>query len=141
MNYRISIALMAVLIATTALVGCEKKETAGEPPIHIGMAPGELEPYEEQTLADTTTADTSTTTTGSEEAASPGDTETTGATTDDTATTAIPRMYTIHKGDTLFALARRFYSDERKWRDIWNANRDKIPNKDLLLIGTEIVLP
>ncbi len=136
MNYRISIALMAVLIATTALVGCEKKETAGEPPIHIGMAPGELELYEEQTPADT-----STTTTGSEEALSPGDTETTTATTDDTTTTTIPRMYTIGKGDTLFALARRFYSDERKWRDIWNANRDKIPNKDLLLIGTEIVLP
>ena len=100
------------------------------------MAPGELEPYEEQTPADT-----STTTTGGEEAVTSGDAETTTATTDDTGTTAIPRMYTIHKGDTLFALARRFYSDERKWRDIWNANRDKIPNKDLLLIGTEIVLP
>ncbi len=136
MDYRITIALMALLVATTALVGCEKKETAGEPPIHIGMAPGELQPYEEQTPADT-----SATTTGSDEALPPGDGETTDATTHDTATTAIPRMYTSRKGDTLFALARRFYSDERKWRDIWNANRDKIPNKDLLLVGTEIVLP
>ena len=133
MNYRIITALVAMLVATTALVGCEKKETVGEPPIQIGMAPGEFEPYEEQTPTDTTT-------TGGEEATTSSETKTATTAGDDT-TTAIPRMYTIGKGDTLFALARRFYSDERKWRDIWNANRDKIPNKDLLPIGMEIVLP
>jgi len=134
MDYRIITVLIAVLVATTAFVGCENKDTVGEPPIQIGMAPGEFETYEEQTPTDPTT-------TTSEEAVTSGDTETATTAADDTTTTIIPRMYTIGKGDTLFALARRFYSDQRKWRDIWNANRDKIPNKDLLPIGTEIILP
>jgi len=138
MDYRIIVALVAMLVAATAPVGCEKKETVGEPPIQIGMAPGEFETYEEQTPVSTETTDDSTATTTGQEAATSGEAKTS---TDDTETTTIPRMYTIRKGDTLFALARRFYSDERKWRDIWNANRGKIPNKDLLLVGTEIVLP
>ena len=141
MDYRITVALVAMLVAATVLVGCEKKETVGEPPIQIGMAPGEFETYEEQTPVSTETTDDSTATTTGQETATSGEAKTATTSTDDTETTTISRMYTIRKGDTLFALARRFYSDERKWRDIWNANRGKIPNKDLLLVGTEIVLP
>ncbi|NIA21490.1 MAG: hypothetical protein GWP05_05885, partial [Anaerolineaceae bacterium] len=59
MDYRIVTALVAMLVAATVLVGCEKKETVGEPPIQIGMAPGELETYQEQTPVSTTTTDDS----------------------------------------------------------------------------------
>ncbi len=51
------------------------------------------------------------------------------------------RSYTVRKGDTLFAIARAEYNDASKWRDIWNANRDRVPNKDRLSIGQELILP
>ncbi|MBC7353770.1 MAG: LysM peptidoglycan-binding domain-containing protein [Thermogutta sp.] len=49
--------------------------------------------------------------------------------------------YRIQDGDTLPELARRFYGDPGKWRVIFEANRSRIPDPDLLPIGTEIILP
>lgn len=57
------------------------------------------------------------------------------------ATPAGARSYIVKKGDTLFAIARSQYNDASKWRDIWNANRDRVSNKDKLSIGQELVLP
>lgn len=51
------------------------------------------------------------------------------------------RSYIVKKGDTLFAIARSQYNDASKWRDIWNANRDRVSDKDKLSIGQELVLP
>ena len=51
------------------------------------------------------------------------------------------RSYIVRKGDTLFAIARAEYNDASKWRDIWDANRDRVPNKDRLSIGQELILP
>ncbi len=51
------------------------------------------------------------------------------------------RTYTVKRGDTLYAIARREYNDQSKWRAIWEANRDRIPNKDKLAVGTTLVLP
>lgn len=51
------------------------------------------------------------------------------------------RTYTVRKGDTLYSLARRFYNDERRWRDIWQANRDKLPDPNRLAVGMTLVLP
>lgn len=51
------------------------------------------------------------------------------------------RTYTVRKGDTLYALARRFYNDERRWRDIWQANRDKLPDPNRLAVGMTLVIP
>ena len=49
--------------------------------------------------------------------------------------------YVVAKGDTLFELARRFYRDEARWRDIWNANRARVPNRDRLPIGIKLIIP
>ena len=51
------------------------------------------------------------------------------------------RTYVVRKGDTLYQLARRFYSDERRWRDIWEANRTRVPDKNVLPIGTRLIIP
>lgn len=51
------------------------------------------------------------------------------------------RTYVVRKGDTLFALARRFYNDQRRWRDIWQANRDKLPDPNKLSVGMTLVIP
>jgi nucleoid-associated protein YgaU len=52
------------------------------------------------------------------------------------------RTHTVAKGDTLYSLARQYYDgDQSKWKDIWEANLDKIVDKDKLKPGTELVIP
>ncbi len=51
------------------------------------------------------------------------------------------QTYVVAKGDTLFQLARRFYQNESRWRDIWNANRARVPNKDRLPVGIKLIIP
>lgn len=51
------------------------------------------------------------------------------------------QRYRIQDGDTLPKLARRFYGDEERWRVIYEANRGRIADPDLLPIGTEIIIP
>jgi nucleoid-associated protein YgaU len=57
------------------------------------------------------------------------------------AKTAGGRMITVQPGDTLGTLARRYYGDAALWRRIYEANRDRISNPDLLLAGQRIRIP
>jgi nucleoid-associated protein YgaU len=49
------------------------------------------------------------------------------------------QTYTIRRGDTLRAIAKRLYKDERRWRDIAVANPGLNPRK--LREGRSINLP
>ncbi|MBP6508152.1 MAG: LysM peptidoglycan-binding domain-containing protein [Opitutaceae bacterium] len=51
------------------------------------------------------------------------------------------RRHTVAKGDTLFSLAQRYYSNRSKWRDIFEANRDQLPNENALRLGMELKIP
>jgi len=125
-------ATMAVAAALILLVGgCQKKDTVTEPPIEIGTAPGEVTAYQETTPTTTTNGD-------------PGMTvvEGTGQPPVGTETTTVPpRTYTVQKGDTLFSLARRFYGNQARWKDIYNANRDTIRDPNTLKVGQVLKLP
>ena len=52
-----------------------------------------------------------------------------------------PQTYTVQKGDTLFALARRFYNDQAKWKVIYEANKATIPDKDRIKVGQTLTIP
>ena len=49
--------------------------------------------------------------------------------------------YVIRDGDDLAGISSRFYGHPGAAAAVWSANRDRIPNPDLLPIGTEIRLP
>ena len=51
------------------------------------------------------------------------------------------QRYTVKSGDTLTAIAQRFYGDGSKWRRIHEANRAQIPNPDLIRPGQELTIP
>lgn len=51
------------------------------------------------------------------------------------------QVYTVQKGDTLYKLARQFYNDQARWRDIWEANRNRISDPDRIAIGTKLIIP
>jgi nucleoid-associated protein YgaU len=52
-----------------------------------------------------------------------------------------PKTYTILKGDTLSKISLKSYGTTKKWKAIYDANRDKINNINNLKVGTQIVIP
>ncbi len=56
----------------------------------------------------------------------------------------IPPREIIHKvvsSDNLIELSKKYYGDGTKWRKIHEANKDKIPNPDVLYTGLELLIP
>ena len=51
------------------------------------------------------------------------------------------RTYTVVAGDSLSKIAKREYGDADKWHAIYEANRDKIKNPDLIHPGQVLTLP
>lgn len=54
---------------------------------------------------------------------------------------AAPKTYVIQKGDTLSKISQKFYGTTKKWKSIYDANRDKIHNINNLKVGSQIVIP
>lgn len=51
------------------------------------------------------------------------------------------RTHVVAKGDTLFSLARKYYNDQRRWRDIYDANRGTISDPNMIRVGQQLVIP
>lgn len=49
--------------------------------------------------------------------------------------------YTVKSGDSLSKIAKHFYGDASKWHRIYDANKDKIKNPDLIHPGQEFTIP
>jgi len=58
-----------------------------------------------------------------------------------TASSPAGRSYTVQKGDSLSKIAKREYGDAQQWRRIYEANRDLIPNPDLIYPGQVFRIP
>ena len=54
---------------------------------------------------------------------------------------ATPRTVTVAKGDSLSKIAQREYGRADEWKRIFEANRDKISNPDLIQPGQVLTLP
>ena len=56
-------------------------------------------------------------------------------------TTSTTRTYTIKKGDTLWAIAKKYYGKGSEYTKIYNANKNIIKNPDLIYPGQKIKIP
>lgn len=56
-------------------------------------------------------------------------------------TKAKPQTYTVKSGDSLWKIAQRFYGNGTQWRKIYEANKSKIKNPDLIYPGQKFVIP
>lgn len=59
-------------------------------------------------------------------------------------TSALPtsqRIHTVVKGDTLYSLARRYYRNSTRAKDIYAANRGQMRSQNDLQIGMQLVIP
>lgn len=50
-------------------------------------------------------------------------------------------MYQMRKGESLSWVAKVFYGDPERWKDLVEANKDKIPDPDSVKAGTLILIP
>ena len=57
------------------------------------------------------------------------------------ADTGRSRTYTVVAGDSLSKIAKREFGDANKWHAIYDANRDKIKDPDLIHPGQVLTLP
>ncbi|MEM7497489.1 MAG: cytochrome c peroxidase [Pseudomonadota bacterium] len=51
------------------------------------------------------------------------------------------RIVVVQRGDTLGSLANRYYGDFQQFRKIYNANREKIDNPNILKPGLRLTIP
>ncbi len=51
------------------------------------------------------------------------------------------RMHSVQRKDTLYSLARMYYNDHRQWKKIYEANRDRIANPNMIKVGMNLVIP
>lgn len=51
------------------------------------------------------------------------------------------QQYRVRKGDTLYAISRRFYGSGNEWQRIYEANRGAINNEKKLPVGLALVIP
>ena len=51
------------------------------------------------------------------------------------------RTHLVAKGDTLYGLARQYYNDQGRWKDIYAANGDRVKDPNLIYVGQELVIP
>ena len=54
---------------------------------------------------------------------------------------AAAQTYTVAKGDTLSKIAKHFYGNANQWRTIYEANKDRIKNPDLIQVGWVLTIP
>jgi LysM repeat protein len=52
-----------------------------------------------------------------------------------------PQTYTVEAGDSLWAIAERFYGDGSQWGKILEANRGQIENPDMIQPGQVLTIP
>lgn len=56
-------------------------------------------------------------------------------------TASEPRYHTVAKSDTLFKLARAYYNDQRRWKEIYEANRSMLSDPNRIHIGQRLLIP
>lgn len=58
-----------------------------------------------------------------------------------TPTSMETRYHVVAKRDTLYALARQYYGDQRRWKDIYEANRSALVDPNKISVGQSLLIP
>ena len=53
----------------------------------------------------------------------------------------LTRYHTVVRHDTLYKLARAYYDDASRWRDIYEANRSGVDDPNKIHVGQRLLIP
>jgi nucleoid-associated protein YgaU len=136
---RIATNLTAVLVLTVALTGCQKKKATEYEVQNLGTDSYASTSGSEPTTGYNTYPVQSTTSYPSEPSTYPAQ----GAGSYDSydAGAGGSRYHTVAKGDTLYRLARMYYNDQGRWKDIYEQNRSQIGDPNRIRVGQRLVIP
>ena len=135
-----------VLLSTVALAAaaCENKQqqpTAHQdtapPPVTEQKQPVTLDPYATDPYASDTAAQPRDTGAGGSVQKAPAK----GSKSNTLIAAKGGKTHVVQKGETLSSIARKCYGDSNRWKEIWEANKSAVPNKDQLKVGTKLVIP
>jgi len=59
----------------------------------------------------------------------------------DTPSPSRSEVYTVKPGDTLAEIAMHVYGNPERWTEVYEANRDRLANPDLLTPGETLRIP
>ena len=51
------------------------------------------------------------------------------------------RIHIVERGETLGSIAVKYYKNSQKWTDIWEANKNRIPDFNLIVVGNKLIIP
>jgi len=51
------------------------------------------------------------------------------------------QYHTVAKRETLYSLARAYYGDARRWKDIYEANRAEVSDPNKIFVGQRLIIP
>ena len=49
--------------------------------------------------------------------------------------------YVVKAGDSLSAIAQAFLGDANRWKEIWEANKEAVPDPNVINPGQELLIP
>ncbi len=49
--------------------------------------------------------------------------------------------YVVKAGDNLSAIAKELLGDANRWKEIWEANKEAVPNPNTISVGQELLIP
>ena len=51
------------------------------------------------------------------------------------------RVHVVQAKESLYSIARRYYSDEKQWRRVYHANRNRIKDPNRIKVGMKLIIP
>jgi len=51
------------------------------------------------------------------------------------------RVHVVERGETLGSIAVKYFNNSNRWQDIWVANKNRIPDFNLIVVGNKLIIP
>ncbi|MBN2559704.1 MAG: LysM peptidoglycan-binding domain-containing protein [Phycisphaerae bacterium] len=51
------------------------------------------------------------------------------------------RVHCVQRGETLYSITRQYYGDEKHWRKVLVANRNRLRDPNNLRVGMKLIIP
>jgi ABC-type amino acid transport substrate-binding protein len=50
-------------------------------------------------------------------------------------------IHVVESGETLSSIALKYCETSKQWKDIWEANKNRIPDFNLIIVGNKLIIP